>query len=92
MAERVKEPGMKERAYTVAEIERMRRAIEHEWLFGKKISAPDPNAVSGVDANGNLWGGTSTMSRSYMEEEKTKCTEELLRTYMLAGVDPADLE
>ncbi len=83
---------MPERAYTVVEINRMRQAIEHQWLYGRKMSEPDPNASSGVDENGNPWMSTSTMSRSYKEEEKTRCVEELLRTYMLAGIEPKDLE
>ena len=69
---------MKERSYTVAEIDRMRAAVECQWLYGMKISE-------------QLAEG-ATMSRSYKEEEKTKCVEEMLRTYMLAGVDPKELE
>ena len=83
---------MTERSYTVAEIDRMRDAIEHQWLFGRKRSEPDPGATSGVDKNGNHWFGSSTMSRSYDEAEKTKCVEELLRTYMLAGIELKELE
>ncbi len=83
---------MAERSYTVAEIDRMRRAIEHQWLYGRKISEPDPNEWSGIDENGNAYGGTSTLSRAFKEEEKTKCVEEQLRTYMLAGIEPEELE
>ena len=83
---------MNDRKYTVAEIDWMRDAIEHQWLYGRKRSEPDPGATSGVDKHGNLWFSTSTMSRSYMEDEKTKSVEELLRTYILAGIEPKDLD
>lgn len=33
----------------------------------------------------------SGSSRSYLEDEKTRCVEELVRTYMLAGHVAADL-
>lgn len=83
---------MAERKYSVSEIERMRRAIEHQWLFGRRVSEPDPNLVIWTNKDGHEIRSTSTMSRSYHEEEKTKAVEERLRTYMLAGVDPAELE
>ncbi len=69
---------MKERIYTVAEIDRMRAAVEYHWLFGRRIKDPLPQ------------GGVN--SRVSNEEERTKCVEVRLRTYMLAGIDPADLE
>ena len=77
------ERKVKERSYTVAEIDRMRSAVEHEWLFGCKKSQRDPNLAEA--------------SRSYKEEVLTKCVEEQLRsptprTYMLAGIDPKELE
>jgi len=70
---------MKERSYTVAEIDRMREAISCEWLYGMKISKHRMRK-----------GGT--ISRGYNEVERTKCVEEMLRTYMLAGVSPEELE
>ena len=72
------EDEMKERSYTAAEIDRMRRAVEHQWLYGSKISE---HGLDGLKTSG-----------PYMEEEKTKCIEEMLRTYILAGVDPKELE
>ena len=69
---------MVERAYTVAEIDRMRRAVEYRWLFGVGINDPMPE------------GGR--VSRVSNEGETTRCVEELLRTYMLVGVEPAELE
>ncbi len=71
---------MPERAYTVAEIDRMRDAVEHRWLFEFSGSGPAFD------------GGAPGFSRSYRETDKTKCVEELLRTYMLAGVGPEELE
>ena len=86
------EGEMTERSYTVAEMDRMRRAIEHQWLFGRKISEPDPYASSGVDKDGNSWMSTTGHSRAHTEEQKTACVEELLRTYILAGTEPQELE
>lgn len=69
---------MKERSYTVAEIDQMREAVEHQRLFGRKISERK--------------FGAPQISGCYMPEEKTKCVEEMLRTYMLAGIEPEELE
>lgn len=66
------------RAYTVQEIDQMRSAIEFQWLYGCK-----PKDASREDC---------MSSRTYMPEEKVKCVEEMLRTYMLAGIDPEELE
>ena len=80
------------REYSVVEIDRMRAAVEHRWLYGRKISEPDPNARSWTDGAGTFCTGSSTISRPYRETEMTECVESLLRTYMLAGTEPADLE
>ncbi len=69
---------MSERTYSVAEIDRMRAAIEHRWLFGSRIS--------------NMKPGVGMSSCSYNEAEKTESVEAMLRTYMLAGTEPGDLE
>ncbi len=69
---------MKERSYTVAEIGQMRSAVEFRWLYGCKLSERPENQV--------------LSSGSYSEGEKVKAVEEQLRTYMLAGVDPEELE
>ncbi len=68
---------MTERAYTVAEIDRMRRAVEYRWLYGCSLGDCHPGQL---------------MSRTYKETEKTACVEEELRTYMLAGIEPEELE
>lgn len=65
---------MTERAYTVAEIDALRRAIENKYLYGKY----------------NLQQ-TAGCSRSYREEEKTSCVEQLVRTFMLVGHTAEDL-
>ena len=70
---------MAERAYTVVEIDQMRTAIDFRFLYGIKPSQRPPN-------------GKWFSSRTYKEEEKAVVVEELLRTYMLAGVSPEDLE
>lgn len=64
-----------ERAYTVSELNALRRIIENKWLFGTY----DFNSV------GNRW------SRSYYENEKASCVEKLVRTHMLAGHTADDL-
>lgn len=75
---RFEEGGEAVRKYSVEEIDQMRSAIEFQWLFGcKPKDAPQTSFRN---------------SRTYMEEEKVKCVEELLRTYMLAGVSPEELE
>ena len=82
---------MTERAYTVAEIDRMREAVDFEYLWGRKIKDPTPEPVYFTDSEGGRVQ-VGSGSRTYKEVEKTKCVEELLRTYMLAGVEPEDLE
>jgi len=60
---------MSEQSYTVAEIDALRRACENRYLWGSYRGA----------------GHDSGMSRQYREDEKAKCVEELVRTFMLAG-------
>lgn len=70
---------MTERAYTVDEIDQMRRAVEFRWLYGMKPSErPD-----GVDC---------LSSFSHQASDRIKAVDEQLRTYMLAGIAPEDLE
>ena len=67
---------MTERAYTVAELDALRRAVETKWLWGSYCPQ---------------WSGTTGMSRSYNEQDKAKSVEELVRTHMLAGHTAEDL-
>ena len=69
---------MKDRSYTVAEIDRMRHAVEFKWLYGCRISARHM--------------GEAMTSHVHYADERTKAVEEQLRTYMLAGIDPKELE
>ena len=70
---------MKERSYTVAEIDRMRGAIiRRHWC-------------SCVFENRTTWTRIGSVG-AFTDTEKTECVEEQLRTYMLAGVDPKELE
>lgn len=69
---------MPERAYTVAEIDRMRSAVEHTFLFGNKIS--------------DMKSGALMQSCMYHGSEKDVAVEARLRTYMLAGIEPEELE
>ncbi len=66
------------RAYTVDEIDRMRRAVRFRWLYGMKESERVP--------------GRQLMSVVYTGNECSKAVEEELRTYMLAGISPEELE
>ena len=68
---------MSERAYTVKELQALRRAVEDKWLFGSYN--PDCSRPGG------------RISRSYMETEKIQAVEQLVRTHMLAGHTAADL-
>jgi len=66
---------MGERAYTVAEIDDLRRACENLYLWGR---------FSGLSGNSN-------MSRTYTESDKVRAVEETVRTYMTAGHTAEDL-
>lgn len=64
------------KCYSVKEIDELRVACERRWLYG----TTRPSGGQGVS-----W------SRSYEEEEMTSCVEELVRTYMIAGVTAEDI-
>ena len=64
-----------DRAYTVAEIDALRSACEQRWLFGTTASR----------------GSGTFFSRSYRESEKDNGVEEMVRTYMIAGITAADI-
>ena len=66
---------MDERKYSIREIDKMRAKVENKWLWG----CFDGNPSSGC------W------SRTYNREEKIKAVEEMLRTYIVAGLGPEDL-
>lgn len=70
---------MIERAYTVKEIDALRRAHDNRYLYGRYGG---PVYVSGQ---------SGSMSRSYTEAEKTATVEQLVRTSMLAGHTAEDL-
>lgn len=67
-----------ERAYTVREIDDLRRAVTERFLWG---NANGPVTTEGV------W----VQSSVYKEETKAKVVEEQVRTYMLAGITGEDL-
>lgn len=56
--------------YTVQEIDELRQAYTLRWLYGSTVSDV----------------GSLGFSRTYTQEEKVKCVEELVRTAMLAGI------
>ncbi len=63
-----------ERAYTVAEIDDLRNAMENRYLWG--------------NANGPILDCQS--SRCYQESEKIASVEQMVRTAMLAGLTARD--
>ena len=68
---------MPNRAYTVHEIDALRRCVRDRFLWG--------TCVPRYEASGR------GMSRSYQESEMAATVEHQLRTYMLAGVTAQDL-
>ena len=62
--------------YSIAKIDRMRWAVKHKYIFGCRPS----------EAHGDM------TSQAYSEDKVTTCVEEILRTYMIAGVEPGELE
>lgn len=66
---------MAERAYTVRELDSLRKVVENKWLFGAYVPQP----------------GRGGSFRSYYENEKVKAVEEMVRTHMLAGHTAEDL-
>jgi hypothetical protein len=74
-----------ERKYSVSEIDRMRAALDFQYLWGCRQSEH-------TFFNGTSSGGTRVSSRPYKEEDMRKDTEQRLRTYMLAGIEPEELE
>ncbi len=71
---------MSGRKYSVEEIDRMRLAVEHMVVWGEKIGAPWPEGVG------------SRTSATFSGNEVTERTEAMLRTYLMAGTDPDELE
>lgn len=63
---------MAERAYTVAEVDRMRQVISYRY--------PSP-----------IWSTPISGGHSTKINDHTAQIEEVLRTYLVAGVDPAEL-
>ena len=68
---------MSERAYTVSELDALRSVVENKWLFGTYGRQLHESGIS--------------ISRSYREDEKAVCVEQLVRTHMLAGHTAEDL-
>lgn len=68
---------MSERAYTVREVDQLRMACEARYLYG--TSCP-------------VFSGNGTgSSRPYREDVKAACVEQMVRTYMSAGITAADI-
>ena len=71
---------MGERKYTLSEIDRMRSAIETKFLFGYW-----PHEISDMP-------NTGFTGRPYQANEKVIAVEEMLRTHMIAGTDPNEMD
>ena len=67
---------MSDRAYTVREIDELRNACDTLWMWGPE---------------GFKFREGMRVGRSYKLDEKTKCVEEMVRTYMTAGVTADDM-
>jgi len=61
---------MTDRAYTVEELDDLRRLMENKFLYGFYTCNPR---------------GMTTFSRCYHENEKVHAVEEMVRTAMVAG-------
>jgi hypothetical protein len=76
----VKKPVKKTR-YSVREIDDLRRVCEERYLWGSTYTPPfEPGETSRV-----------RHGRSYKESDKNAAVEEMVRTFMLAGVTAADI-
>lgn len=68
---------LKKRSYTVTEIDQMREAIiRRHWC-------------SCIFENSTTWTRIGSVG-AFTDTEKIKCVEEMLRTYMFAGVNPKE--
>lgn len=67
-----------DRAYTVAEIDALRRACEIRFVWG---TTKEPVVGDGV----------FSYKGSYKEDEKFKAVEDMVRTYMIAGITADDI-
>ena len=66
------------RRYTAREVDELRSVCETKWLYGTTYWEYPTDTTKGFVH--------TRMSRAYREEEKVKAVEELVRTYMLAGI------
>lgn len=81
---------MTERAYTVQEIDALRRVVENDELWGR-YSGPIDTSVTTTNPDGS-WQTVSTgCSRAYKPHELAMTVQYRVRTYMLAGLTAADL-
>lgn len=69
--------------YTIQEIDALRELISNKFLYGR-YDGPEFFDVGGV-AMQTAW------SRSYKESELSAHVEDRVRTFMVAGIKPADL-
>lgn len=72
------------RAYTVKELDALRRVVERKWSFGVYGEMPEP--IGHTPGQSYSYTG-----RSYYGNEMTEAVEELVRTHMLAGHTAEDL-
>lgn len=78
---------MADRAYTVAEIDALRGVCESKWLYGAFVH---PVPAFAVTRDGRLYQSHQS-GRTYQTSEKDIGVEQLVRTYMLAGLTAEDI-
>jgi hypothetical protein len=81
-----------DRAYTVKEIDALRKLCVDKWLFGSFFPYFQPlKPILGFDGNIIGYSGGSSFSRSYKQTEMDAGVEQLVRTYMMAGITAEDI-
>lgn len=81
---------MTERAYTVQEIDALRRVVENKELWGR-YSGPIDKSVTKTNPDGSWQTFSTGFSKSFKRDELTRIVEERVRTYMVAGLTATDL-
>lgn len=80
---------MTERAYTINEIDALRRVVADKYLWGRYSGFKPPVVIHHPDGS---WSQTSTgHSRSYDPRELDNHVEQRVRTIMQAGLVARDL-
>lgn len=91
-------PCVRERSYTVKEIDDLRSAINTRWIYGTSYTPPltkeqlaEQDAMWKIINAGESVSMPCSFSRSYDDKQKIREVEELTRTAMLAGFTAEDI-